>query len=121
MKNLLVIAFIISSFITHAQVTGTSGNLVTPDPQKKTYTVEASCGQCNFALPGKGCELAIRMDGQAYFVEGTDIDSHGDAHAADGFCEAIKMAEVQGELIDNKFKLSYFKLQEDTIGKETEK
>ena len=33
----------------------------------------------------KGCDLAIRIDGKSYFVEGTKIDDHGDAHANDGF------------------------------------
>jgi hypothetical protein len=73
--------------------------------------VEASCGQCNFGLKDKrGCDLAVRIDGKAYFVEGTKIDEHGDAHAEDGFCEKIRQAEVQGEVKDNKFKVTYFKL-----------
>ena len=28
----------------------------------------------------KGCDLAVRIDGKSYFVEGTKIDEHGDAH-----------------------------------------
>lgn len=81
------------------------------DPKKKVQTVEASCGQCNFGLKDKrGCDLAVRIDGKAYFVEGTKIDEHGDAHAEDGFCEKIRQAEVQGEVKDNKFKVTYFKL-----------
>ncbi len=31
--------------------------------------VEASCGQCNFGLAGNSCDLAIRVDGKAYFEE----------------------------------------------------
>ena len=81
------------------------------DPKKTVQTVEASCGQCNFGLKDKrGCDLAVRIGGKAYFVEGTKIDEHGDAHAEDGFCEKIRQAEVQGEVKDNKFKVSYFKL-----------
>ena len=117
MKYLFCIPFILFSYISKAQI---SGNVV-PDPQKQTYTVEASCGQCNFALPGKGCELAIRMDGKAYFVTGTDIDDHGDAHAHDGFCEAVKMAEVQGELKGDKFNVSYFKLKEEMLQEDLDK
>jgi hypothetical protein len=30
----------------------------------------------------KDCELAVRIDGKPYFVDGT-FDSHGDAHAND--------------------------------------
>lgn len=81
-----------------------------PDSTKKILTVEASCGQCQFGLKGEGCKLAVRIDGKAYFVKGTDIDSHGDAHAKDGFCEAIRKAEVQGEVVNNEFVLTYFKL-----------
>ena len=50
------------------------------------------------------------MNGKSYFAEGTTIDEHGDAHAKDGFCEAIRKAEVQGEVINNRFKVTYFKL-----------
>lgn len=81
-----------------------------PDPDKKLQIVEASCGQCKFSLPGKTCDLAVRINGKAYFVDGTTIDSHGDAHAKDGFCEAIRTATVQGEIVNGRFKASYFKL-----------
>ena len=91
-----------------------------PDPAKKIQVVEASCGECQFHLPGKGCELAVRIDGQAYFVEGTSIDDHGDAHGKDGFCEAVRKAEVQGEIVNNRFKATYFKLVKP-VKKEEEK
>ena len=81
-----------------------------PDPNKKIQIVEASCGECQLGLPGKGCDLAVRIDGKAYFVDGTSIDQHGDAHAEDGFCEAIREAEVQGEIVNDRFKATYFKL-----------
>jgi len=81
-----------------------------PDPAKKIQVVEASCGECRLGLPGKSCDLAVRIDGKSYFVDGTTIDSHGDAHAKDGFCEAIRKAEVQGEIINGRFKATYFKL-----------
>lgn len=80
------------------------------DKNKKVLLVEASCGQCQLGLPGKGCDLAVRMDGKAYFVDGSTLDSHGDAHAKDGFCNAVRKAQVQGELIDGRFKSTYFKL-----------
>ena len=76
----------------------------------KTQIVETSCGQCQFGMEGKGCELAVRIDGKSYFVDGTSIDSHGDAHADDGFCAAIRKAEVVGEIKDNRFVVSEFKL-----------
>ena len=81
-----------------------------PDSNKKILIVDAACGQCKLGLTGKSCDLAVRINGQSYFVDGTAIDSHGDAHAKDGFCNAIRKAEVQGEIVDNRFKATYFKL-----------
>jgi hypothetical protein len=98
----------------------TDSKVATADPNKKIQIVEASCGECQFKLPGKGCDLAVRVDGKAYFVDGTDIDSHGDAHANDGFCKAVRKAEVQGEVVNNRFKATYFKLIKDPAKKETE-
>ena len=92
----------------------------TPDPAKKLYEVEASCGQCKLDLKGSGCTLAIRMDGKAYFVDGTAIDDHGDAHADDGFCNKIRKAKVQGEVVDNKFKATYFQLLPEVAKKKAE-
>ncbi len=117
MKYLFCLLLVICSLLTKAQSPG----LVNPDPQKQTFIVEASCGQCNFDLSGKGCELAIRMDGKAYFVTGTDIDDHGDAHAHDGFCESIRTAEVQGEVVGDKFNVSFFRLQKVGQNKNPEK
>jgi predicted nucleotide-binding protein (sugar kinase/HSP70/actin superfamily) len=82
----------------------------TPDQNKKLMTVEASCGQCQFGMEGKGCSLAVRYEGKSYFVDGTKIDDHGDAHSKMGFCNAIRKAEVQGELVNDRFVASYFKL-----------
>ena len=86
----------------------------TPDPNKKLLVVETACGECQFKLHGDGCHLAVRMDGKSWFVDGTDIDDHGDAHAKDGFCNAVRKAEVQGELVNNRYKVTYFKLQKET-------
>ncbi|MGO4820481.1 MULTISPECIES: DUF6370 family protein [unclassified Flavobacterium] len=76
----------------------------------KPQIVEASCGQCQFGMQGYDCELAVRIDGKSYFVDGTSIDSHGDAHAKDGFCETIKKAEVTGEIVNNRFVATSFKV-----------
>jgi Family of unknown function (DUF6370) len=72
--------------------------------------VEAACGECQFKMDGKGCNLAVRIKGKSYFVDGTSIDEHGDAHADDGFCKAIRKAEVKGAVVKNRFKVSYFKI-----------
>ncbi|AYA38748.1 hypothetical protein D3Y59_01580 [Hymenobacter oligotrophus] len=77
--------------------------------------VEASCGQCRLGLPGKGCDLAVRIEGKAYFVDGTSIDSHGDAHAKDGFCNSIRRAEVSGKVVKNRFVATSFQLLPDSV------
>lgn len=81
-----------------------------PDSTKKILIVEAACGQCQLGLKASGCDLAVRIKGKSYFVDGTSIDKHGDAHAEDGFCNAIRKAEVQGEIINDRFKATYFKM-----------
>lgn len=109
MKLLLVTVFLSIfskySFCQHAET-----KMALPDSTKKIELVEVACGQCKFGLPGKTCDLAVRINGKAYFVKGTHIDSHGNAHATDGFCNAIRKAEVQGELVKNFFAVTYFKL-----------
>ncbi len=92
-----------------------------PDSTKKIMVVEAACGQCQLGLKGKSCDLAVRINGKAYFVDGTSIDDHGDAHADDGFCNSIRKAEVQGEVVNDRFKVTYFKLIKTPVKKETKK
>ena len=82
------------------------------NPSKKVLNVEASCGECQFKMKGKGCTLAVRINGKSYFVEKADIDQFGDAHSKDGFCNAIRKAKVQGEIVGDKFVASYFEIIE---------
>lgn len=76
----------------------------------KKQIVEASCGECKFGLEGKSCELAVRVDKVAYFVDGFKIDDFGDAHGKHGFCNAIRKAEVTGTIENGRFKATAFKL-----------
>ena len=103
MKKIITVAFFI--------IGTASMNAQEKKTEQKPQVVEASCGQCQFGMKDKpGCDLAVRIDGKSYFVEGTDINKHGDAHAHDGFCSAIRQAEVVGEVKNNKFVVSQFKL-----------
>ena len=83
------------------------------DSSKKIMLVEIACGQCKFKMKGKSCDLAIKIKGKTYFVDGANIDDFGDAHAQDGFCKAIRKAEVQGKVVNGRFKATYLKLKED--------
>jgi len=84
------------------------------DTNKAIQVVEVSCGKCKLGLAGKTCDMAVRIDGQAYYADGADIDAFGDAHAHDGMCNAIRKAEVQGGLVGDRFKISYIKLLPQT-------
>ena len=72
--------------------------------------VEAACGECQFGLEGNDCNLAVRIDAKAYFVDGTGIDDHGDAHSDDGFCNAVRQARVQGRVENGRFVATSFEL-----------
>lgn len=72
--------------------------------------VDAACGPCRFGMPPPGCDLAVYISGRAYFVDGSRIDEHGDAHADDGFCNAIRRAYVSGRIVGDRFEASEFML-----------
>ncbi|SFG65750.1 DUF6370 family protein [Pedobacter insulae] len=78
----------------------------------KNQTVEIACGECKFKMEGKGCDLAIRIDGKSYFVDGKTVDDFGDAHdEKHGFCNVIAKAKVTGELVNNRFKAKTITLE----------
>ncbi len=57
--------------------------------------VEAGCGKCEYGLVD-ACALAIKVDGKAYLVDGTDIISD-----EVGLCGATRPAKVTGEVTDD--------------------
>ena len=100
MKKILLICFLI---------------LVSCETKKEIHqVVEISCGQCQFEIAAPmGCDLAIRLDGQPYFIDGVNIDDFGDAHDKNtGFCNVIRKANVVGVLEDGRFKASTVELIE---------
>lgn len=68
--------------------------------------VDIACGECKFKMKGKSCDLAVRIEGKTYFVDGKNIDDFGDAHGEHGFCNAISKAKVSGKIVNNRFKAS---------------
>ena len=115
MKTLFAILFCLTGMTVFGQQPVKP--ISVPDSTKKIQVVETACGQCQFGLKEKGCLLAVRINGQAYFVDGTSIDEHGDAHADDGFCNAVRKAEVQGTVVKGRFKATYFKLLPGVVAK----
>jgi len=102
MKKMLFVLFGLVLFNAANAQDSTTKKLVY-NPKNSTNEVQATCGTCMFKMEGKGCHLA-------YLVEGTSIDDHGDAHADDGFCNAIKKAKVQGTFEGDRFKSTYFEI-----------
>ena len=109
MKSLML--FLCCSFFTVATFAQkATAKTSVPDATKPIQFVEVSCGKCKLGLAGKTCEMAVRIAGKAYYADGANIDSFGDAHAHDGMCNAIRKAEVQGELVKGRYKITYIKL-----------
>ena len=74
--------------------------------------VRTSCGMCNFGMKNqKSCSLAIQIGESSYDVEGTKMSEHGDSHAKDGMCNAVRVANVVGMIKDNVFVAEEFELQ----------
>ncbi len=99
MKNVLIIAGILL-FISCS------------NEKKEVLIADISCGQCQFGLTSQdGCDLAVKMNNTAYFVDGFHIDDFGDAHDKEtGFCEVIRKAEITGKIEDDRFKATSIKL-----------
>jgi Family of unknown function (DUF6370) len=109
MKSFVLLLLISTYALTaNAQTTSTPTNT---QASSDTFQIaEAACGQCKFGIKGDDCNLAVRLNGQAYFVDGSKIDDHGDAHADDGFCNKIRKATVSGSIVNNRFLATSFKL-----------
>ena len=98
-----------------APVSKKSSSLVTTIPKSGNIEgfVVTSCGMCNFGYKkNKGCSLTIKIGDTIYPVEGTSIRDHGNPHSEEGFCSAIRVAYVSGEIKKNKFYSNFFTLIE---------
>lgn len=107
-KYFLFLLLLIASIYVNAQ--DSSKKKMIFNPKNPVYQLDASCGTCMFHMEGKSCALAIKINGKSYFVDGTSIDDHGDAHDTEGFCNAIKKAKVQGTVVGDRFNVTYFEL-----------
>jgi|GEM_PF-617854 len=114
MKAQTVFALLSCALISLAGCQQSTGTAEKPSGiQPVTLTsrvVEASCGECKFEMEGTGCDLAIRVDGNSYYVDGAKMDDHGDAHSDDGMCNCIRQAKVSGEIKGGRFLATSFEL-----------
>ncbi len=117
MQHYMTRFFVLLPFVTLA--IGCQNQTANEQPQQppvaatqvvQGMVVEAACGECLFELEGDGCDLAVRIDGKAYFVDGSELNDHGDAHADDGFCNAVRQARVQGRVENGRFVATSFEL-----------
>ena len=76
----------------------------------KDKVVPASCGLCKFGLPNTKCELAVKIDEEAYFVEGVDTGDHDSFHEPEGYCMMTRKARVSGVVKNKKFIASSYEL-----------
>ena len=83
---------------------------IVPANRMLSGKVEASCGMCNFGMDNRDCSLAIRVGEKTFNVKGTGMEDHGDSHADDGFCNAVRIANVKGKISKGKFKSESFAL-----------
>jgi hypothetical protein len=95
---------------TKVSENGTSSSMPAGSTIKVNQMVEASCGECQFEMEGDGCDLAVRIDGNSYYVDGAVMDDHGDAHGDDGMCNCIRQAKVTGQIKDGRFAATSFEL-----------
>jgi len=107
-------------FVSVAFMLGGCDERAAPEPAGgdagvESLVVKAACGQCQFGLSGHDCDLAVRIDGETYYVDGTNIDDHGDAHAEDGFCNAVRLARVTGRIENGRFVATSFELLEKQV------
>lgn len=59
------------------------------------------------------CELAIKINGKAFFVDGANIDEFRDAHAENELCVVTAEAHVIGKIEGERFTVHSFELAAD--------
>lgn len=107
----LVVLFTVSFGFSQEKKETPTGGMKAEVNETKSQIVEASCGQCKFGMVGKkGCDLAVKIDNKTYFVDGVNMNDHGDAHGHDGMCNTIRKAEVTGAIKGDRFAATSFKL-----------
>ena len=98
-----------------AEKSAKSNSLVTivPEGGQIEGLVISSCGKCNLGYKKKrGCSLTVQIGDTVYQVEGVKFHDHGNPHAGEGFCNAVRIAYVSGKVEKNVFHADTFTLIE---------
>lgn len=93
-------------------LTGCASNQAHAPAPPAEQQVTVGCAMCIYNMDGvEDCVLAVKVAGTPYLVTGSDIDDHGDAHAADGLCNAEREAVAVGRIEDGKYVAQRIKLR----------
>ena len=84
--SIIASAFILSSC---SSTTPLTLEMSLPSPT----IVEAACGECKLGMKGDSCDLAIRVGGHKYFVDGVKDDALGAAEVGD-FLDRLQSADL---------------------------
>lgn len=109
----LFLGLIILAFTVSCGSPAEDSKEITAEQLVEGVHVEAGCGTCLFEMEGDACELAVKINGKGYFVDGATLDEFGDAHAADGLCNKTAKAHVRGEIEGDRFTAHSFELVSD--------
>jgi hypothetical protein len=62
------------------------------------------------SISSKQDQLVNVIEDRCYFLDGTSIDDHGDAHGATGFCNCVREATISGTIQGDRFVVDKFEL-----------
>ena len=74
---------------------------------------EIACGKCIYHMTGDECDLAVLINEEHYYVDGSNISDYGDEHAADGLCQTSRKANIKGKIKFSVFIADYVKIIEE--------
>ena len=71
----------------------------------------ASCGMCNFDSDDRRCSLSVKIGKEVYSVANVGIDDQLDSHAKDGFCNVVRIVDINGKIKNNKLYATTFNIK----------
>lgn len=84
---------------------------VVPSDGKVKGKTFASCGMCNFDSDDRKCSLSVKIGKEVYNVANVGIDDQLDSHAKDGFCNVVRVVDINGKIKNNKLYATTFNIK----------